>query len=147
MATNGNIKGLDKLIKDLKAFGVAGMNRIEDTTEIVARDISLRAASNAPVDTGKLRQGIRPVKLDNLRWKVITNSNGVAPYSAYMEFGTGGLVSVPDELKDIAIKFKGKGLKQINLPARPYLYPAFVDGRIKYVKELEQDLKELTNKI
>ena len=68
---------------------------------------------------------------------------GTAPYSAYMEFGTGGLVEVPKELKDQAIKFKGNGVKQVNLRPQPYLYPAFVKGRKNYIKSLKKELKRL----
>jgi hypothetical protein len=76
----------------------------------------------------------------------MANATGLAPYSAYIEFGTGRAVQVPTELKEIAILFKGKGVKEINLQPQPYLYPAFVKGRKKYLQDLKDLLEHLTNK-
>jgi len=138
------IKGFDKLIKDIKAIGVEGEKRIAETTEGNAREIEATAKQIAPYDFGALRQNIKALEQDKLNWAVYANAFGNAPYSAYQEFGTGGLVEVPDELKDIAIKFKGKGIKKIDMRPQPFLYPAFVKGRTQYVKDLESDLIELT---
>ena len=138
------IKGFDKLIKDIKAIGVEGEKRIAETTEGNAREIEATAKQIAPFDLGALRQNIKALEQDKLNWAVYANAFGNAPYSAYQEFGTGGLVEVPDELKDIAIKFKGKGIKKIDMRPQPFLYPAFVKGRTQYVKDLESDLIELT---
>lgn len=141
------IKGFDKLIKDLKAFGDEGKKRISETTEANAREIEANAKQIAPYDLGVLRQNIKAIEVDDMNWKIYANAFGNAPYSAYMEFGTGGKVEVPTELKDVAIKFIGKGIKQVNLRPRPYLYPSFVKGRVQYVKDLKSDLNDLTNKI
>ena len=138
------IKGFDKLIKDIKAIGVEGEKRIAETTEGNAREIEATAKQIAPYDFGALRQNIKALEQDKLNWAVYANAFGNAPYSAYQEFGTGGLVEVPDELKDIAIKFKGKGIKKIDMRPQPFLYPAFVKGRTQYIKDLESDLIELT---
>jgi phage gpG-like protein len=45
-------------------------------------------------------------------------------YAPYVEFGTGTKVNVPKGLEDYASQFKGKGIKQVNLSARPFLFPA-----------------------
>ena len=134
------IEGLDKLIKKLRSLGEDGEKRIAQTTEIVAQDIEYTAKSLAPVDTGKLRQGINAEKINDLNWQIVARER----YSAYMEFGTGGLVDVPPELADIAIQFKGKGIRQINIMPRPYLYPAFLKGKRQYIEDLKQDIKDLT---
>ena len=60
-----------------------------------------------------------------------------------MEFGTGGKVKVPAELKDIAIQFKGKGIREVNIQPRPFLYPAFVKHRKILIKDLKDYLKTL----
>lgn len=59
-------------------------------------------------------------------------------YSPYVEFGTGGLVDVPQGLEDYATQFKGEGLKQVNLPARPYLF----NSAFEETKELTERLKK-----
>ena len=145
------IIGLDKLIKDLRAFGVEGEKRIAETTEATARDIELHAKQIAPFNKlqhgGTLRQNIKAIEQDKLNWKVFANAFGNAPYSAYMEFGTGGLVEVPAELKEMAIQFKGQGIKKVDLRPQPFLWPAFVKGRVDYIDELTRDLNDLTKKI
>ena len=134
------IKGMNKLITKLQNMSKEGKERVKGTVEATAQDIEYNAKSFAPVDTGKLRQGINAEQTGELSWKVVARE----PYSAYMEFGTGGLVNVPPELADIAIQYKGKGVRQINIAPRPYMYPAFLKGRIQFIKDLEQDLKDLT---
>ena len=46
-------------------------------------------------------------------------------YGAFVEFGTGSGVQVPTILNETAAQFKGRGLRNNNMRARPYLYPAF----------------------
>lgn len=138
------IEGMDKLLKQLSEIGKEGEIRIAQTTEGTAAQIEADAKQLAPVDTGKLQQGIKKFEINKLSWAVFANAHNVAPYSAYMEFGTGGLVEIPDELKDQALQFKGKGIREVNLRPQPFLYPAFVKGRKQYIKDLKEDLKDLT---
>lgn len=147
MANKSYIKGLDKLVKDLRSLGKEGVQAIADVTEANARDIEVTAKQFAPKDTGKLSQSIKANEVDRLNWKVTANSTGIAPYAAYMEFGTGGLVEVPAELSEMAIKFKGAGVKKIDLRPRPYMYPALVKGRKQYLEDLKSELTVLTKKI
>lgn len=147
MAKNGVVVGLKQLLTKLEDFGEEGQERIAATTEANAREIEANAKILAPKDTGKLAQSIRYLEIDRLNWKVQANATGIAPYAPYMEFGTGGMVDVPDELKDVAIKFKGKGVRRIDLRPQPYLYPSFVKGRKQYLSDLEEDLKDLSKKV
>jgi hypothetical protein len=76
-----------------------------------------------------------------LNWNI--EAGGVlAPYAPFVEFGTGGLVEVPTELQEQAIKFKGQGIKKINLRARPFLYPALLRGRAEYLDKLKKVLSK-----
>jgi len=134
------IKGLDKVLKELKSYGEKAEKEIENVTEFVAGDIVDNAKMLAPVDNGKLRQGIGKQKENPLNYKIFAREK----YSAYMEFGTGGLVNVPNELKELAILFKGKGVKQINIKPQPFLYPSLVNGRKLYLDELKESLKQLS---
>jgi hypothetical protein len=95
----------------------------------------------APANFGKLGQSINSFKVTETSYKVVAG----APYAAYVEFGTGGLVSVPAELKDIAITWKGKGIKQVNLRPRPYMYPSLLFGRNLYLETLKKALKKYGN--
>lgn len=135
------IKGLNSVLADLRKYGKEAQKDIEGVTELVARNIEKNAKNYAPANFGKLGQSIQAVKDTPLNWKV--EAGGViAPYAPFVEFGTGGLVDVPNELKDQAIKFKGKGIKQVNLRPRPYLYPALLQGRTEYLDKLKKVLEK-----
>lgn len=135
------IKGLNSVLADLRKYGKEAQKDIEGVTELVARNIEKNAKNYAPANFGKLGQSIQAVKDTPLNWKV--EAGGViAPYAPFVEFGTGGLVEVPNELKDQAIKFKGKGIKQVNLRPRPYLYPALLQGRNEYLEKLKKVLEK-----
>lgn len=140
------IKGLDKVLKELKQFGEVAEKEIEMVTKNVAVEIMDDAKEIAKAkdvkDNGKLIQGIQtePTKDKDLSYTIFAREK----YSAYMEFGTGGLVSVSNEMKELAIKFKGKGVKQINIKPRPYMYPALLNGRKVYLDELKESLKHLS---
>lgn len=135
-------KGLKNILKSLEKFGDEAKQMVEDTTVAVAHEIEADAKRLAPVDMGFLRNQIFTQEVDPLNYEIVAG----AYYSAYMEFGTGGLVEVPEEMKEIAIQFKGKGIKQINIMPRPFLYPAFVKGRTQYIDDLQDVLDDLTKK-
>lgn len=91
-----------------------------DLLNEAVQNIETEASSNAPADLGILRNSING-EVDGLNGVV----GSKVKYSPYVEFGTGGLVDVPTGLEDYAIKFKGAGIKQVNLFPRPFLIPAF----------------------
>lgn len=135
------IKGTNEVIANIRKYGIEAVKDIEGVTELVARNIEKNAKQKAPVNFGKLGQSIQAVKDTPLNWKI--EAGGViAPYAPFVEFGTGGLVEVPNELKDQAIKFKGKGIKKINLRARPFLFPSLLRGRIEYLDKLKKVLSK-----
>ena len=134
------VKGINKAIKELKNTGLQVSDKVDAITKSNAQEIEAEAKQRAPVDKGFLRNQIATEKKGEALYGVVAN----APYSAYMEFGTGGEVEVPNELKDIAIQFKGKGIKTVNIRPRPFLYPSFIKGRIQYLKDLKSYLKSLT---
>lgn len=105
---------------------------VEILTETI-QNIEAEAISMAPVDLGILRSSING-EVDGLNGVVGTPIR----YAPYLEFGTGGLVDVPAGLEDYAIKFKGAGIKQVNIPPRPYLIPAFKKHTAIMMSELEK---------
>ena len=135
------IKGINEVIANLRKYGKEAEKDIAGVTEQMARKIESYAKQNAPVDLGKLGQSIQAVKDTDTSWTI--EAGGVlAPYAPFVEFGTGGLVEVPNELKEQAIKFKGKGIKKVNLRARPFLYPALLRGRVEYLEKLTKVLSK-----
>lgn len=142
MRLNAKIVGVNKLLSKFKGFEREGVARVEAITKLTAHDIEADAKKFAPVDMGKLRQGIKAEELNPLSYRILA----AEVYSAFQEFGTGGLVDVPKGWEALAIQFKGEGKKQINMPAQPFMYPAFKKGEKNYHKDLKKALAVLTNK-
>lgn len=134
------IRGLNQAIRELNEIGVDISDQIDAITQSNAQEIEANAKANAPVDKGFLRNQISTEKRGDALYGVVAN----APYSAYMEFGTGGEVEVPDELREIAEQFRGNGVRTINIAPRPFLYPAFVRGRQQYLKDMENFIRRIT---
>lgn len=102
---------------------------IFDTTEAIADG----ARSRVPVDTGLLKGSII-TRHEKFEGEVIAAQH----YAPYVEFGTGGFVDVPAGLETYASRFKGKGIKQVNLPPRPFLYPTWKQETNEMMNRLER---------
>lgn len=139
------IKGLNKLLKKFETLDKEIIKNVEGTIEGAAQNIEEDAKVAAPVfngtSGGDLRLGIKaqPIAGKEMGYRVVAKQE----YSAFMEFGTGGRVKVPSELKEVAIQFKGKGIREVNIQPRPFLYPAFVKHRKILIKDLKDYLKTL----
>jgi HK97 gp10 family phage protein len=137
------IKNIDKVIRQMKALSPKVEDAIAKITEGNAQEIVINAKSNARnlgvFDNGKLVQGIEKEPKGKLNQVIFAREK----YSAYMEFGTGGKVQIPEELKKVASLFKGNNIKEVNIQARPFLYTAFVKGREEFFKDLKANLKVL----
>lgn len=101
---------------------------IEDTAENIQTD----AQTRVPVDNGILRSSITK-QVKGLEASVGTKLH----YAPYVEFGTGGLVDVPNGLEDYASQYKGAGIKEVNLPARPYLFNSWRENGDKMIQRLK----------
>lgn len=104
-----------------------------DLLNETVQNIETAAISSAPVDLGILRNSING-EVDGMNAVI----GSTVKYSPYIEFGTGGLVDVPEGLEDYAMKFKGAGIKQVNIFPRPYLIPAFKKHTAKMIEELNK---------
>jgi HK97 gp10 family phage protein len=118
------IEGLDALIKRLGGLGPQLSKEVALEVNASALAIQSKARRDAPIDYGILRNSIQ-LKEINGKDKVMYTVGSVLRYAPYVEFGTGGLVSVPAGYEDFAMQFKGKKGVKINLKPRPYLIPAF----------------------
>jgi hypothetical protein len=82
----------------------------------------------APVNFGFLRASIGTNATGaGMEAEVWAGGSGIGVnvhYAPYVEFGTGKGVSVPNELAEYAIQFKGKGIRKVNNRAQPYFFPA-----------------------
>lgn len=94
-------------------------------------NIEKAAVIAVPVDKGFLKSSIQAKRLGRLDYEV------VAPikYAPYVEFGTGGSVSIPPGFEALARTFyvSGKGRNR----AQPFLVPAFLFESQQLLKRLE----------
>ena len=97
------------------------------------------AKGKCPVDTGRLRASIYLNKQQFMSYQLIAATN----YAAYVEFGTGkGFIPNGQPWDGIASKFKGKGIKEVNLLPRPYMRPSV----LAYIPSLKKSIYNLINK-
>lgn len=141
------LKNLKKVLNNLKRFGKEAENKIEDATIKAAKNIELDAKSKAPKDLGFLQNSINSREVDKLNWSVGTNVS----YAPYQEFGTGGRVDLSYLTQagyptEYAAQFKGAGIRKVNVPPKPFLFPALIENRQKYIDDLEKSLADLTKK-
>jgi hypothetical protein len=133
------IRGLERALDILRFSANEIPKKLKDQRRQSARAILNEAKKNAPKLTGKLRNsGI--VEEPNEATSRITFN---ADYAPYMEFGTGGLVDVPPGWEELAIQFKGKGKKKINLKAQPYLIPAFIKESINFKDQCQKIVQQV----
>ena len=131
---------LQRKLANLKAFDRRGLGtEIAKTGAEIAR-LAVRAA---PKDTGALQQSI---SFSGKGKQVVVVAD--KKYAPYVEFGTGGKVKLDDMLElgipsSYAMQFKGKGIREVNLPARPFF---FSSARIGF-KNLYDRVNRRLNKI
>jgi HK97 gp10 family phage protein len=118
------IEGLDALIKRIGKLAPEIAKEVAMEVNASALAIQSKARRDVVVDNGILRNSIQ-LKEVNTGDKIMYTVGSRLRYAPYVEFGTGGTVSVPAGYEDFAMQFKGKGLRKINLRPRPYLIPAF----------------------
>jgi HK97 gp10 family phage protein len=118
------IEGLDALIERLGKLSPKIAKEVAMEVNASALAIQRKAKRDVKVDNSTLRSSIQ-LKEINQGNKIIYTVGSALKYAPYVEFGTGGEVNVPAGYETFAIQFKGKGIRKINLRARPYLIPAF----------------------
>ena len=97
------------------------------------------AKNKCVVDTGRLRNSISLKKEQFLSYELVAQAN----YAAYVEFGTGkGFVPNGEPWDGVASKFKGKGIKEVNLLARPYMRPSILAYMPSLTKSIENIINE-----
>lgn len=137
MAIIVDIKGFDGVKKMLNKADEAVTKGLSNEMDASAKSITSSAKRLAPVDLGFLRNSIVNEKLSELTYVIEAR----AKYAAYIEFGTGGLVTVPAGFEQYALGFKGRGLKKVNMRSQPFLIPSLQ----MEVPKLLKRLKDLIN--
>lgn len=138
------VKGIAELQRKIRKFGDNAERQIKAVTESAGHEIATDATRNFYAYTdlaayNDIGQSIQAVSENNGMTSTIIVQK--VPMAAYIEFGTGPFVEVAEEWKGLAWQFyvNGKGW----MAPRPYLYPAYTQGRRKY----EADLKDMLDRL
>ncbi|MDV4024650.1 hypothetical protein CMT52_09915 [Elizabethkingia anophelis] len=150
MKVKPQIKGMEKVLRKIASFGDEARRDIADVTQLSAEDIAADAVRNYPSDykyadgeaekTGSDLQNIGTEKITDTFYRVTVSGT----MGAYAEFGTGAYIDIPPGWENIAWSYYVNG-KGIMLP-QPYLYPAWIRGKKKYMENLKDMLKRLEQK-
>ena len=133
------IRGVGDVLAMFRAYQNDVPKKIKQARIVKARQILNDAKKTAPKLTGKLRNS---GTVENS--ETISSITFNADYAPFLEFGTGGNVSIPNGFEELAIQFKGSGKRQINIKPQPYLIPAFLKGSIEFQRECEKIIKQNT---
>jgi HK97 gp10 family phage protein len=168
------VKGVSEVIAELRKIGKDIDKRIDETTEEAVFFIEDKAKNRAPYNFGKLQQSISTEKVKDANYKVTVNAVYGAymefgtgkKFNSPLEFKemaatfkgqkTGtfeeGLASIEEwlrhkggDVKDakwVFLKILGAGINP-----RPFLYPAWTEGKKQYLKDLQNLLKTYNKKI
>lgn len=127
------VAGINRMLRELQNRGeTITKSIVQATAEQVATDAKTTLQAS-PVDYHKIAQSISAYKATNLRWAVGVNE---LPMGAYVEFGTGVFVDVPQGWEETAMAFYVNG--QGWLEPYPYLIPAFHKGE----QQFNQDIRD-----
>ena len=131
-------EGFKSLEKRLEKMSKEAVNEVSDVVDKHIFDINREQVSLTRVDTGYLKNS-NDFDVQDKKYKEIFNN---ANYAAFVEFGTGNMVKVPTELAEYARQFKGKGIRNVNLPARPFFFAPFFKRRQAILRDIVKVLQK-----
>lgn len=135
------VNGRRNIENNLNSF----RRRTETLKESLIKVTALQIATDAkttlnqsPADYSRIAQSISANKVSNDKWTVNINE---LPMGAYVEFGTGTFVEIPQGWEETAMQFyvNGKGY----LHAYPYLIPAYNLNVLRFKEDFQQGLNRL----
>ena len=102
-----DVVGFDKLFERFQTLEKNAKEGVKDEFNASALKIQRDAKRLAPVNFGNLRNSIVLSQTGDTNNFLFTVS-AKAKYAPYVEFGTGGKVSVPNDYQSYAMQFKGQ---------------------------------------
>jgi HK97 gp10 family phage protein len=136
MAIGVNLTGIDSLKNTIQKLDEKLTKEVSNEINASSLKIQSDAKKLVPVDMGYLRNSI---VLDGELGALTYNVEARMPYAAYVEFGTGGKVSIPSGYEEYAALFKGTR-KVAGMRSQPYLIPSFEMEKPKLIKRLNEML-------
>jgi phage gpG-like protein len=125
-----------RLARKLQRLGPQYGDIVAAEIAYTALQIERQAAQWAPKDNSFLSNSIKAEQRTGMQWQVSCQVR----YAAYMEFGTGTAVEIPKGLEAYAEQFMAPRpvKREVNLPARPFFFPAYRAG----IKDLNKRLRD-----
>ena len=141
--------GIDDLQKEIKKMSKEKAMKVKGETYASGLDIQRKAKQNLKGkknwDTGNLANSIL---VDRTNGGFVSEIGPTAPYGPYVEFGAGPHFPPPDALEGWAKRHGFSSAWPIcmviakrGLPARPFLFPAYLDVEPKFFAKLKEILK------
>jgi HK97 gp10 family phage protein len=137
-----NQSDLNKLKNKLDKMRAFESKTLSNELGKTGLEIVRLAKRSAPVDNGALKQSISAQRSGKS-----INVVAAAHYAPYVEFGTGGRVDLTDMTQlgippSYAAQFKGKGIRDVNLPARPFFFSSARIGFKNLLNRLNGEIKK-----
>ena len=148
------VKGLNSLKKKFatsyegfKAHIISEINvmvvEVANEASSDAADLPHLTTNSSYQRTGNLSRSIKALPF-NGKYAEIVVGDSLVDYGAYVEFGTGNGFGIPSRKYNMASKnitpyaslFKGRGLRNSNMPYRSYLFNNFEIGYTKALKQI-----------
>lgn len=139
-AFTSRVEGLAGVLKRIEAYDKKLSDDIDEVLDEGVQNMASKAKSLAPHGKNGLLQssiGFSSVSKFNKQFFAL------APYAAYVEFGTGSRVfessyQFTDEAKEFAKEFYINGMGR--MPASPFMFPAFESEKIEIIKKIRDIL-------
>jgi HK97 gp10 family phage protein len=132
-----SVVGTDKLLATLQKAEKKLQDGVNREMDAAVMEINAKQIAATPVDKGILRAGNRYDITRPLN-KVLYNK---VEYAPYQEFGTGGLVNIPQGLEAEAEIFRGAGIREVNMAPQPFFFRPYFEEIPKLLKAVENILK------
>ena len=136
---------ISRLLSQISDFGHdanrSAVSVTNETTQSMVTQAQLRAVVGL---SGQLRLSIGKTTARVGYNRSFFFSN--APYAAYVEFGTGDGVRIPNGFSYLAEPFRGKKNRKRDYGAKPFFIPSYLEGIQQYPKDLRKVLEVQTRK-
>jgi len=147
-----NFDSLKEIKEKFKNLSADAAKDVDAILEVSAQNIATLAKQNLqginynPNDYQKPLEKLYAVtdNITDLKQSIGVNANGIMnyevvatmPYAAYIEFGTGGAVKIPQGVEDYAIQFKKQNRLNLSMKANPYLFPALFQIKPQIIQDI-----------
>jgi len=146
MSLRVRISGVQEAVAKLKQYDVRKQQGVRRVVAESAFNIEKTAKKRAPVDTGRLRSSITS---DFKNSGFSAETKAATFYAIYVEFGTSPHFPPVAALRGWAKRHRAsewavaRGIARRGTPAQPFLYPAFLQEKPRFIRNLRAEMSKL----